>query len=67
VLLVGAVPLSTSMGVRLSPPLRDAVPRAVGEVLRELERLGRPATRRVAARAPDIWWEAEPGGAATAR
>ena len=67
VLLVGAVPMSTSMGVRLSPALRNAVPLAAGEVLRELERLGRPARRRAAARAPDIWWETEPGGAVTAR
>ena len=60
VLLVGAVPLDSAMGVRLSDPLRAAVPRAVGEVLRELQRLGRPATRRSAPQAPDIWWEAPP-------
>jgi hydrogenase maturation protease len=67
VLLVGAVPASTSMGVRLSPPLRAAVPPAVEEVLRELARLSRPANRRRVPRPPDIWWESEPGGAIAAR
>lgn len=61
VLLVGAVPRQTAMGVGLSPPLRAVVPTAVAEVTRELERLGRPARRRDVARQPDIWWEAEPG------
>jgi hydrogenase maturation protease len=60
VLLVGAVPAQTAMGVRLSPTLRDAVPLAAAEVLRELERLGCPASPRAAPRQPDIWWEAEP-------
>jgi len=58
VLLVGAVPADTAMGVRMSPPLREAVPLAVAEVLRELERLGRRATPRAAPLSPDIWWEA---------
>jgi hydrogenase maturation protease len=56
VLLVGAVPADTATGVRLSPALRAAVPLAVSEVLRELERLGRPARRRDSPSAPDIWW-----------
>jgi hydrogenase maturation protease len=60
VLLVGAVPKDTAMGVRLSPPLREAVARAVAEVLGELERLGCPATRRAEPLAPDVWWEREP-------
>ena len=64
VLLVGAVPEQTTMGVHLGATLRDAVPRAVALVLRELERLGHPAARRVAPRAPDVWWEAEPAAAA---
>jgi len=58
VLLVGAVPETTAMGVRLSPALRAAVESAAAEVLKELERLGRPAARRDAPRSPDIWWEA---------
>ena len=66
VLLVGAVPADTAMGVRLSPALRDAVPRAVAEVLGELERLGRPAARRPSPGVPDIWWERAPGDAARA-
>jgi hydrogenase maturation protease len=56
VLLVGAVPGDTAMGVELSPALREAVPLAVSEVLRELERLGRPARRRASPLDPDIWW-----------
>ena len=61
VLLVGAVPETTAMGVRLSLALRAAVPLAAAEVLKELERLGRPAaTRRSAPAAPDIWWARPP-------
>lgn len=60
VLLVGAVPERTEMGVGLSPAVRGAVGPAVVEVLRELERLGRPATRRDTPLTPQTWWE-EPG------
>ena len=60
VLLVGAVPETTAMGVGLSPVLRAAVPLAAGEVLRELGRLGLPATPRSGPRSPDVWWEAAP-------
>ena len=60
VFLVGAVPEQTEMGVGLSPAVRDAVSPAADEVLRELERLGRPATRRDTPAKPQIWWE-EPG------
>ncbi len=58
VLLVGAVPARTGMGVGLSPPLREAVPSAAGLVLRELERLGCPVRRRRQTLSPDVWWEA---------
>jgi hydrogenase maturation protease len=61
VLLVGAVPETTAMGVRLSPPMREAVPGAVAEVLKELERLGRRAEPRKAPLSPDIWWACPPG------
>ncbi len=57
VLLVGAVPERTEMGVGLSAPVRHAVSAAAEEVLRELARLGRPATRRDTLAAPRIWWE----------
>jgi len=60
VLLVGTAPVRAAMGGGLSHALREAVPRAVAEVLRELERLGRPATRRPEPRSPDVWWEDEP-------
>jgi hydrogenase maturation protease len=65
VLLVGAVPERTEMGVGLSEPVRRAVQPAAEEVLRELERLGRPASRREPPERPGIWWE-EPGAAAVA-
>jgi hydrogenase maturation protease len=56
VLLVGAVPGDTAMGLRLSPAVQAAIPLAVSEVLRELERLGCPARRRDSPLAPDVWW-----------
>jgi hydrogenase maturation protease len=60
-LLVGAVPQTTAMGVGLSAPLRAAVPCAVEAVVRELERLGRAPVRRAGPATPDIWWESAPG------
>lgn len=66
VLLVGAVPADSGMGVGLSDAVREAVPHAVQEVLRELARLGSPATRRAVPVAPDVWWEARPARAAPA-
>jgi hydrogenase maturation protease len=57
VLLVGAVPERTEMGVGLSPAVRGAVPAAVLEVLGELARLGRATERRHFPEAPRIWWE----------
>ena len=60
VLLVGAVPEDTAMGVHLTQKLREAVPVAIAEVLRELERLGYPAARRGTPLAPDIWWASPP-------
>ena len=52
------------MGVHLGAAVRQAVPLAAVEVLRELERLGRPAVRRATPCAPDVWWEAAPSEAA---
>ena len=60
VLLVGAVPATTAMGVGLSPALHAAVPLAAAEVLRELARLECPTTPRSAPRPPDVWWEQAP-------
>jgi len=63
VLLIGAVPADASMAVRLSSPLRAAVPLAVAAALEELQRLGAPGARRAEPKAPDIWWEpVAPGG-----
>jgi hydrogenase maturation protease len=57
VLLVGVVPGQTTMGTSLTPAVREAVPRAVEEVLAELGRLGAPARPRAAPGEPDVWWE----------
>jgi hydrogenase maturation protease len=57
VLLIGAVPQRTELGVQLGAAVRDAVPLAVAAVLQELERLGRPAVRRTIPCAPDVWWD----------
>jgi hydrogenase maturation protease len=59
--LVGAVPLTTNMGIGLSAALRDAVPRAVAEVVGALSLLGhRPLPRAHPVR-PAVWWEAQAG------
>ena len=57
VALVGAIPKSCETGTGLSEPVQRAVPEVEAQVLRELERLGAPATRRVPALPADIWWE----------
>jgi hydrogenase maturation protease len=57
VLLIGAVPEQTAMGVHFGAAVRGVVPLAVAAVLRELERLGRPAVRRTKPRAADVWWD----------
>jgi hydrogenase maturation protease len=60
VLLVGTIPGQVVTGIGLSEPVRRAVELAEAEVLRELERLGVPARKRVRTSAPDLWWEASP-------
>ncbi len=57
VLLVGAIPGPVRTAVGLSEPVRAAVPAAVAEVVRELERLGVPARAREAPLPLDPWWE----------
>lgn len=57
VLLVGVVPRSVEQGVGLSDPVRDAIPRAAEEVLRELERSGATARRRETPLELPAWWE----------
>jgi len=57
VLFVGVVPKGTASRVGLSPEVRDAIPAALAEVLRELERLGRPARRAASDSGGTLWWE----------
>ena len=60
VLLVGAIPGSVATGTGLSDAVRRAIPAIEAQVLRELERLGAPATPRVVLQPADLWWEAPP-------
>ena len=57
-LLVGVVPASVATGTGLSRGVRDAVPLAVKEVVRELERLGAAATPNFYRQHTQVWWEA---------
>lgn len=59
--LVGVVPGDVGMGVGLSAAVRQALPGAVAEVLRQLESLGAPARPLPSPRPPDLWWERAPG------
>jgi hydrogenase maturation protease len=57
-LLVGIIPEQTTVGAGLSEAVRRACQPAIDAVLRELARLGVPATPRRVADRPDIWWAA---------
>jgi hydrogenase maturation protease len=57
VVVVGIVPDTIDSRTELSPAVRQALPAAVGSVLRELDRLGVPAEERASPAEPDIWWE----------
>ncbi len=59
VLLVGIVPAVTSLGIGLTPRVRDALPQAVAAVVGELARLGYVVRRRPAAPVEAAWWERE--------
>jgi hydrogenase maturation protease len=59
--LVGVIPGAVDLGCTLSPPVRDAVPRVVAQVLGELRALGVEGKERVPPLAPDVWWERKPG------
>jgi hydrogenase maturation protease len=58
VVLVGVVPKSTMTRMGLNPEIRQAIPAAVAEVLRELARLGVAARPTVAHEPGPAWWEA---------
>jgi hydrogenase maturation protease len=55
-LLVGVIPALVELGTELSPPVAEAIPGIEREVLRELERLGLPATEKAVPDRPDLWW-----------
>ena len=56
VVLIGVVPETVQTGTQLSPSVRDALPVALREVLRQLRRLGVDAVPRAVAAPPDVWW-----------
>jgi hydrogenase maturation protease len=58
VFLIGVIPKTVEAGPGLSDPVRGAVPWAIREILRELDRLGAGGWRRLLPREPDLWWEA---------
>jgi hydrogenase maturation protease len=62
VVLVGAVPGDTSMGIGLTPALRAAVVPGAAAVVEALARLGVAAVRRRDARPAEVWWESPPSG-----
>lgn len=55
-LLLGIVGESYEPGCRLTDKVNASVPRAFGEILRELDRVGVKYTRREEAIDPQIWW-----------
>jgi len=57
VYLVGAIPEQVDGGIRLSEPLRAAIPGAVQAVLEELGRLGLHATPKQQPPRAGAWWE----------
>lgn len=57
VLLVGAIPAMTAPTPFLTPQVRNAVPVAVSEILRELAQLGAPARARSGRIDVHPWWE----------
>lgn len=57
VLLVGIIPARTELGIGLSEPVREALPKAVSAVVGELARLGYRIRRRAIARYEAPWWE----------
>jgi hydrogenase maturation protease len=56
VLLVGVVPANLERGLALSPAVQNSVDAALGEILKELDRLGVAAVPREGALDPDLWW-----------
>jgi hydrogenase maturation protease len=60
VLLVGVVGASFEPGCRLSPPVQDAVEKAIAAVLDELQRRGIAVNEKEAPDPPGIWWNEIP-------
>jgi hydrogenase maturation protease len=63
VLLVGIVPAEVSLGIGLTPAVRDALPQAAAAVMAELDRLGHKVLRRPFPLPAEVWWEREAAAA----
>jgi hydrogenase maturation protease len=57
-LLIGITAESLRSCTKLSPSVQAAIPRAIEEILRELDRLGVGYEKKAQPSKPDIWWEA---------
>jgi len=57
ILLVGVIPGKVGHALGMTVPVRSAVLEAEAAVLKELARLGFPATPRDPRGEPDLWWE----------
>jgi hydrogenase maturation protease len=55
---IGVIPESVKTGIRISDPVRAAIPRAIEAVVETLGRLGYPPRRRAVPADAELWWEA---------
>lgn len=58
VTLIGVVPVTVAMNTDLSSAVASAIPGAMAEIVRALERFGVPVTPREDARSSAPWWTA---------
>lgn len=57
VLLIGVIPENLELGLELSPPVQQAVPQVIAEVLLALQRFGVAVQKKITPSEPDIWWK----------
>jgi hydrogenase maturation protease len=57
-LLLGVTAESLKSSTKLSPTVQAAIPKAIEEILRELDRLGVKYEKKAQPGKPEIWWEA---------
>ncbi len=59
--LIGVIPDVVDLGVRLSDPVRAALPRVIDELVADLAARGAAPTPRDPPAKPDLWWETARG------